>query len=327
VLKRLDLAFKHFFRRVKAGEQPGFPRFKSCQRFSGFGFKEHGNGWRLEKKALRVAGIGRMQARGNARFEGGTPKTCEVIQRAGKWYASVTLALSELPARKRTGNLISGVDWGVETLATVANSDGTDGTFANPRHLKKQLDALAAAQQVLARKQKGSVRREVARREVARIHDKVRRQRHNYLHQATAELARTRQAIAVEKLSPKAMSASGGRAKAGLNREVLAASAGAFHKMLAYKAEEAGCAVVEVDPRLHKPTQTCSGGGPTRKKALSERVHVLPDGTRISRDLNAARNLLNIVLGRKSQWGGNRSQHAGPEMAPDTGCETPTIAA
>lgn len=326
-LKRLDLAFKHFFRRVKAGEEPGFPRFKPKSRFSGFGFKEHGNGFWLAGKAVRISGIGRVKIRGKARFEVGAPKAAEIIEHAGKWYLSVTYRLDALPARRRTGEHISGLDWGVETFATIANHDGTDETTPNPRHLRKQLDALATTQQALARKTKGSIRRDLARRRVASLHAKVANQRKNFLHQTTAKLARTRQVIVVEKLSPVAMSAHGGTRKQGLNREILAASAGAFHAMLDYKAEEAGSTIIVVDPRLHKPSQTCSGGGVSRKKPLAERTHVLPDGSVISRDLNAARNLLNIGLGLIAQWGGNRPQHSGPKTASDTGCETATIAA
>lgn len=321
-LKRLDLAFLHFFRRVKAGEKPGFPRFKSRHRFSGFGFKEHGNGLRLHPKSVRIAGIGRIKFRGKARFDTCSPKTAEIIERTGKWYLSVTFQLEAAPARSRCDSIICGLDWGVETFATIANQDGTDERIENPRHLKKRLADLAAAQQSMACKTKGSRRRYLAKRRVARLHDKVRRQRLNFLHQTTARLAATRQAIAIEKLSPIAMSAHGGACKQGLNREILAACAGAFHSMLAYKAEEAGCAIIVVDPRLHKPSQTCSGGGLPRKKSLAERTHVLPDGSIISRDLNAARNLLNIALGA-----GNRAPHAGPGIAPDTGCETAPIAA
>jgi putative transposase len=322
-LKRLDLAFGHFFRRVKTGEKPGYPRFKSKDRFSGFGFKEHGNGWRLEHagKVVRITGIGRVKLRGKARFDGGEPRTCEVIQRAGKWYLSVTFTLAALPERKRTGEIVSGLDWGVETFATLANSDGTSEEIANPRHLRRKLDRLAAEQQTLARKQRGSKRRHLAKQRGARLHEKVRRQRQDFLHQTTAKLAASRRVIAVEKLSPLVMSAAGGATKAGLNREILAAAAGAFHSMLAYKAEEAGSTIIEIDPRLHRPSQTCSGGGPARKKSLSERAHVLPDGSVISRDLNAARNLLNLALGREP------TQHSGPGTGPDTGCETATIAA
>lgn len=328
-LKRLDLAFGAFFRRIKKGETPGFPRFKSSRRFSGFGFKEHGNGWRLhaDGRSVRITGIGKLKLRGQARFAGGQPKTAEVVCRADRWYLSVTYRLEQLPKRNRVGIAVSGLDWGVETFATIANADGSDERIENPRHLKKQLETLAEAQQTLARKTKGSKRRWLAKRAVARLHDKVRRQRQNFLHQTTARLAATRRAIGVELLSPLAMTASGGQTKQRLNREILAAAAGAFHQMLRYKAEEAGCAIIEVDPRKHKPSQTCSGGGPARQKSLSERTHILPDGSVITRDLNSARNLLNIVLGCEAQWGGNLPQHSGPKTASDTGCETSSIAA
>ncbi len=303
-LKRLDLAFAAFFRRVKAGQTPGFPRFKSKYRASGFGYKEHGNGWRMGAKAVRLTGIGRVKFRGQARFDVSSPKTAEIVCRAGKWYLSVTYELAAMPVRERRGDQISGLDWGVGTFATIANGDGTDRQIKNPRHLKRQLDRLAAAQQVVARRTKGSKHHWQAKRHVARIHARVANQRKDFLHQTTAELAATRRVIAVEKLSVKSMveTPREGEPKArqhGLNREILAASPAAFHQMLRYKAEEAGSTLIEVDPRTHKPSQTCSGGGLSRKKALSERSHVLPDGSVISRDLNAARNLLHIALGRE----------------------------
>ena len=75
-LKRLDLAFKAFFRRVEAGEEPGFPRFKAKDRFPGFGFKTHGDGFRFtpgkgwRHGKLRLSGVGEMTARGEARTPG-----------------------------------------------------------------------------------------------------------------------------------------------------------------------------------------------------------------------------------------------------------------
>lgn len=297
-LKRLDLAFQHFFRRCKSGEKPGFPRFKSKDWFSGFGYKEHGNGWRMEPagKAVKLTGIGRVKLRGHARFDLDHPTTCEVIQRAGKWYLSVTFTVAALPVRKRTGNTISGLDWGVETFATIANDNASHEEVANPRHLRRKLGELAKLQKALARAKPGSKRRAKLKALIAVLHEKIARQRQDFLHKQTAQLAASRSVIAVEKLSPKAMSASGGAHKKGLNREILAASAGAFHSMLHCKAQEAGCAIVEVDPRKHKPSQTDSVSGEVRKKKLSERWHTLPDGSVISRDLNAARNLLNFAL-------------------------------
>ncbi|MEW5791494.1 MAG: hypothetical protein ACOY4L_11430 [Pseudomonadota bacterium] len=95
-LKRLHLAFQHFFRRVKNGETPGFPRFKSLHRYPGWGYKTHGDGWKLrpgENGAhgkLYLQGIGLLPIRGKARTAG-APVTCEILHKAGRWYASVTL--------------------------------------------------------------------------------------------------------------------------------------------------------------------------------------------------------------------------------------------
>ena len=75
-LKRLDLAFKAFFRRAGAGEEPGLPRFKAKDRFPGFGFKTHGDGFRFtagkgwRHGKLRLSGVGEMTARGEARTPG-----------------------------------------------------------------------------------------------------------------------------------------------------------------------------------------------------------------------------------------------------------------
>lgn len=296
-IRRLDLAFKAFFRRVKAGETPGFPRFKSKHRFSGFGFKEHGNGFMLEGRAIRITGIGRIKKRGKARFRG-EPKTCEIVKRADKWYASVSVEMEALPKRERTGEHQVGIDWGVETFATVAKDDGTFDKVANPRHLKAAQDDLGREQRKLSRCQKGSNRRSKQKLRVARLHLKVANRRKDFLHQTTARQVAAYRSIAVEKLSPKRMSAKGsGKRKKALNRGILDASAGQYHLFLDYKAEEAGSHIHQVDTLREKPSQTCHVSGTRKKKKLSERVHVLPDGRTIGRDENAARVLLKLSQG------------------------------
>src|SRR5205814_2322840 len=116
-LKRVDRAFQNFFRRVRAGQsKPGFPRFKSFARFSGWGYKTHGDGWRLftnermKHGRLRLAGIGELKIRGQAR-SAGTPKTCEIMHKGECWYASITIACQP---QREAGRLASGLDWGVE---------------------------------------------------------------------------------------------------------------------------------------------------------------------------------------------------------------------
>lgn len=113
-LKRLDLAFQAFFRRVKSGLTPGFPRFKALQRFSGWGYKTHGDGFRLEAEKLRLSGIGIIKLRGKARNQGEV-KTCEILYKAGKWYATFTI---ECEPKRSCGKRAIGIDWGVETFVS-----------------------------------------------------------------------------------------------------------------------------------------------------------------------------------------------------------------
>jgi putative transposase len=232
-LKRLDRAFGAFFRRVKAGQTPGFPRFKSLGRYPGWGYTAHGDGWKLlsgeggKHGRIRLLGMGTLKLRGKAR-SWGTAKTCEVLHRAGRWYASVTLECQ--PIRTR-GEGVVGVDWGVETLATLAREDQSFARVENPRHLKLALEELRERQRLLARKQPGSKNREKARKRVAVLHQKVANQRQSFLHQASTKLVASAGAIATEKLNIRNLTRSArgslerpGRRvkqKAGLNREIL----------------------------------------------------------------------------------------------------------
>jgi len=298
-LKRVDLAFKAFFRRVKEGsDSPGFPRFKSVDRFSGWGYKTHGDGWRLiagegmRHGKLRLSGIGEIAIRGGARTPG-EPKTCEIMRKGNQWYASVTIDCE--PQRER-GILGVGLDWGVDTFATLEFSNGATAEIANPRHTKSAAQELARAQRGLARKKKGSRNRQRAKAKVARTHAKTANRRKEFLHQQTALIIALCCLIATEQLKVKAMTASGKGGKRGLNREILSTSPAAFLQLLQTKAAEAGCEFVEIPTRTVKPSQTCPNCGRRRKKTLSERVHDCECGLRTKRDRAAARVNLNWAL-------------------------------
>jgi putative transposase len=86
VVDDLDRAFAAFFRRVRTGDTPGYPRFKGRNRFRSFGLKEYGNGFKLDGRRLKVSGIGRMAARWHRPIQGQI-KTVRLITKAGKWYA------------------------------------------------------------------------------------------------------------------------------------------------------------------------------------------------------------------------------------------------
>lgn len=298
-LHRVDHAYQGFFRRKKQGINPaGFPRFKSFTRYKVWGYKAHGDGWKLFTPAdmrhgrVRLSGIGAIKIRGRAKTPG-IPKTCEILYKAGRWYASITVVCS--PTRER-GTKAAGLDWGTEPLLTIVEQDGTSRHIANPRLTRQMATQLKTAQRNLSRKQRGSKNREKAKEQLGQLHRYVGDQRKNFLHQTTSRLIRDYGLLATEALNVKALTAAGGRRKRGFNREILSTAPGAFFKLLADKAAEAGSWYVALSPRTIQPTQTCYSCGRRDKKALSVREHSCPCGVRCGRDENAARVLLHWAL-------------------------------
>ena len=312
-LKRLHLAFQHFFRRVKNGETPGFPRFKSLRRYPGWGYKTHGDGWKLhpgengKHGKLYLQGVGQVPIRGKARTAG-IPVTCEILYKVGWWYASITLEIESV--QRERGTEIGAFDWGLTEFLTLATPQGIE-TVANPRHLRNQLAELKRLGQEVSRKirmaqqlsgrQRGfplsaNLRRSI--QHLARLHAKVARQRKDFMHQTSAWLVKRFGAIGTEALAVKNMVHNGGAHKKGLNREIHAASPATFLKMTRTKAEEAGSWYEEAPMREIKPTQRCHACWklPDEKKTLSDREHQCPycDVT-CGRDENAALVLLRWV--------------------------------
>ena len=93
VLTRLDRAFQAFFRRLKAGETPGYPRFQGEQRYSAFTYKQFGNGATLDNGFLVLSKIGRIAVRWSRPLQG-TPKTVTISREADGWYACIACAYS-----------------------------------------------------------------------------------------------------------------------------------------------------------------------------------------------------------------------------------------
>ncbi|PWC40145.1 RNA-guided endonuclease TnpB family protein [Azospirillum sp. TSO35-2] len=319
-LKRLDKAFAAFFRRVQAGQTPGFPRFKGKDRFPGFGFKTHGDGftfkpgnnWRHGR--LRLSGVGTMEARGEARTPGRI--VCADVQRkTDGWFLS--LVVEGEPHRARTADRECGLDWGVETFATLAYGPDAFAAIANDHHLNAETNAIKEQQRQLSKALRGkrSGHATKARRHMAKRHRKVASRRKDFLHQTTARLARDHKVIVTEALTVKNMTATAKgteetpgknvKQKAGLNRAILDTAPSSFLAMLAYKAEEAGCELIILDTRKCKPSQTDPLSGAILKKPLSQRTHTLPDGRVIGRDEAAALVMLRIgltQLGREPTW-------------------------
>jgi len=306
-LRRLDKAFATFFRRVKAGQKPGFPRFKGRGWFDTVEWPKDGDGCRWDSQPehptatfVRLQGIGHVRVHQHRPVRGRV-KTISVKREGRRWY--VILACDDVPAEPlpATGAVV-GLDMGVASLVTT--SDGEH--LANPRHLAATADRLAAAQRDLARKKRGSKRRLKAVARVAALHAKVRRQRLDHAHKAALDLVRNYDVIVHEDLRIANMtrSASGtidnpGRnvaQKSGLNRSILDAGWGVFLRVLAYKAESAGRELIAVNPANTSRTCARCGHCAAENRVTQAEFACTACGHTAHADVNAAENILRAGL-------------------------------
>jgi putative transposase len=278
-IRRLDRAFADFFRRLKAGQRAGYPRFKGRDRFDSVGFPAHGDGIRLNGDRLRVQHVGTIRVKLHRAVEGEI-KTLTLKREAGKWYLVVSCDLGDVRVEPSTNPPV-GIDVGLEKFLTT--SDGV--AEPNPRYLKGALPALCRKQRSLARKEKGGKNRRKARTAVAKAHARVANLRREHHHQTALKLVRRYGLIAAERLNVQGMLRSGRFARA-----ISDVAWGNFLLTVRCKAEDAGVAFVGVDAR--GTSQECSGCGQVVEKSLSQRWHCCDCGCSLDRDENAARNIL-----------------------------------
>ena len=272
----------------RRGRRVGFPKFKSksktTPRFAytagGFGLIDG------DPKALKLPRIGRVHCMEDVAKRVGGAKVLRmtISQRAGRWYASLTVEREDKPVANPPKGGAVGVDLGVKNLATL--SDGT--VVTNPRYLRKSERKLKKAQQELSRKTKGSNRRAKAKAKVARIHAHVANQRSDAMHKLTTWLTNKYSDISIEDLHVAGMVKNRHLAKA-----VSDASFGEFRRQLEYKTTRSGARLHVVD-RWYRSSKTCSKCGSVKAKlSLSERTYRCDScGLVLDRDLNAAINIM-----------------------------------
>ena len=280
---RVDLAFKAFFRRCKAGEKPGFPRYKGAGRYNSITYPQ-APGFALTAGRLRLGKVGLVRLRRHRPLEG-LPKTCTVRRSAtGKWYATIVCAVEAKPLPKSAETV--GLDVGLAQFATLSSGE----QIANPRFFRQEEQALAKAQRKLAKADKGTPKRAQARTVVARIHERIRFKRHNFAHQLAHRLVSRYGTLAIEDLTINGMVHNH-----CLSKSIHDAAWSQFRQCLSCKAEEAGRTLVAVNPAY--TSQDCSQCGHRLRKSLWQRRHACPCcGLHLDRDENAARNILRLGL-------------------------------
>jgi putative transposase len=284
VLRRVQFAYDGFFRRVKAGQKPGFPRYKGRDRYDSFTFKIDQRSpfnW-LKADKLTLPKIGSMRVR-LSRFVGGRVKTVTIKREGERWFVIFSCELPDAPPTAPAAITSPvGIDLGVEAFLTT--SDGR--RVENPRHLLRAEDRLKKAQRRLSRKKKGSGRRKRAKARVAALNRKVADQRRDFLHKLSRKLVNRHDLICFENLNIAGM-----MKNRKLAKHIADAAWSAFIRMLEYKAEWAGTKAMNVAAQY--TSQDCSGCGERVPKALSVRWHKCPHcRTELHRDHNAALNIL-----------------------------------
>lgn len=269
-LRRLDKAFQSFFRRVKRGEAPGYPRFRAFHRFDSFCYPQYKG---AIAQHVYLPKIGNVRVKLHRPLEGGV-KTLTVKREVDEWYIVVICEVETKPLEP-TGSEI-GIDLGLNHFLITSDGEFVDA----PRYFRKAQKALRRAQRSLARKKKGSNRRVKQRTLVAKLHRKVKRQRADFHHKTAHKLVSEHDVIAHEALNVKGL----GRTR--LAKLVHDAGWSSFLAILVFKAECAEKRTVGVDPKY--TSQTCPNCGRIAKKLLSERWHSCECGCELQRDVAAA---------------------------------------
>ena len=278
-LKRLDSAFDGFFRRVKEGQKPGYPRFRSSFRYDSFRYPQ--SGFWLKGGKLHLSKIGKVKVHLSRPIEGEI-KTCMIKREADGWYVifSVEEPRKEVePAPK--GSV--GVDVGIESFATL--SDDEAAPISNPRYFRGAEKELKKAQRRVSRRVKGSKGRKKAVRWLGKKHLKVKRQRRDFHFKEAGKLVDEYQSIKVEDLNIQGMVKNHHLAKS-----ISDAGWGQFIEILVFKAEEAGREVIKVNPSY--TSQDCSRCGHRNRITLATRIYQCSECRLvINRDRNGAKRI------------------------------------
>jgi len=284
VQERVDLAFKAFFRRVKAGEEPGYPRFKGYGRYNSFTFKQ--SGFKLVGDKLTLSKIGDVRIKMHRPRPEGTRADIKTltIQRdaVGNFYACFSCECDAQPLT--TNHNVVGIDLGLTTFAYFSNGDKIE----RQRWMKVDAADIARLQRKKEKLVKGSPERRTVVHALCHAYKRSANRRNNFSHQESRKLVNEYQFLAFEKLDIQDMQINGNKT---ISRGIADVAWGQFVQFTTYKAANAGRGVALVNPR--GTTQTCSGCGVLVPKDITVRVHDCPHcGLKISRDHNAALNIL-----------------------------------
>ena len=284
-LRRLHKAYQAFFRRVQAGDTPGYPRFKSRIRFNSVAFV-FGDGATRRNGRLTLQGIGAINVKWHRPLPGNAAIKQVIVKRQGDtWSAVFQIDVPDPVERPVHSGEAVGLDVGLSHLVALSTGDCVEA----PRYFRAAERQLRRQQRRVARRKRYSQGWRKAVSRVARTHTHIANQRRDQAHKLSTWLAMMYSLIAIEALNVQ------GLARSRLAKSVHDAAWAQLLAMLDYKVAKTGSRVIRVDPR--GTSQMCSGCGDAVPKDLGQRTHRCPHcGLELDRDVNAARNILHLAL-------------------------------
>ena len=287
VQMRVDLAFKAFFRRVKQGEKPGYPRFKGYGRYDSFTYPQAGSAFQLSSSIIKLSKIGDVKIKQHREVIG-NQKTCTISRSAtGKWSVSIVCEIEPKLKPEREFRAV-GIDLGVKNLAVLSNGE----VIKPPRFYMGEEKELVKAQRKMDAAKKGSKLHSKRRKVVARIHERITNKRKDFCDKLSLSLVQNYSLIVFEDLKTNQMIQ---QEDCYIAKHIYDVAWNQLINMTTYKAEDAGSVVVLVNP--YNTTKMCSQCGTIIHKSLKDRVHDCPVcGLKIDRDHNAAINILRLGM-------------------------------
>jgi putative transposase len=303
----LDRALRDFVKSgtgERKGRRLGFPRFKKRGKCKD-SFRFSTGAMRCSGRTVTLPRLGTIRTHESTRkltrrLGDGTARilSATVSRTAQRWFVSFAVEIERNLSRQhaRPGSAI-GVDLGVTRMMTGVDDAGTVLSISGPRPLRRSLRKLRRASRAHSRKQRGSANRRKSAARLARIHARTANLRADALHKATTTLARRYQTVVAEDLNVAGMTRN-----RRLARAVADQGFGMARRMLSYKTPRSGGTLLLAD-RWFPSSRLCSDCGAVKAKlALSERTYHCDCGLVLDRDVNAARNLLQLAAsGAESQ--------------------------
>ena len=272
--------------RKKKGYKIGKLRFKGYDLFKSIFYNQ--SGFIIGNKKIILSKVGKIKAEFHREIKGNI-KGIIISKRADKWFACIQIENSkqekkQIKLKPNTSQKAVGIDVGLNHFLV----DSGNNYVENPRFLQKTADKIAMLQRQLAKKKKGSNRRNKVKLRLSKSYEHLQNQRKDFAHKLSTEYVKNYGIIAVENLNIQGMVRNN-----RLSKSIYDAAWNLFISYLSYKAESAGRILVKVDPK--DTTQTCSvcGRKNTEHLQLSQRTFKCSYcKIELDRDINAARNIL-----------------------------------